>query len=112
MLEELAQKLRPYRVLIVPATCYELDHSGNKGPVSEFLGFEKRFMTRSGFERFIAKLEDRNHQNYPGNVDQSIRPNQRTYVAIPDLNPWLTGHFSIEIPKLYRPWFEKVSAPS
>lgn len=105
MLEQLTKKLMPYQVLVVPATCYQHEQEGTKDPVCEFFGFQKRFITQRGFEGFIAKLEDPNNHSYPGNVLSSARPDERTYIGIPDVIGWNPGEFSVEIPEQFKQHF-------
>lgn len=105
MLEQAIQKLMPYRVQVVPAVVYEHSPDGRKDVVGSVYGFEKRFMTRRRFEKFIARLEDPNNPSYRGSVVASRRLDDRTYIGVPNICPLEEGEFSLDIPEHFKKQF-------
>jgi len=109
MIEHIIEKIMPYKVIIVPADCYEHESDGKRDIIGGFFGFEKRFITKCGFNKFIKRVEDPNDMSScPRRI---LRPSSmiddKTYIAIPDTMPDVPGEYSIEIPEEFKKYFEQ-----
>ena len=112
---------KPYEISTIGIVINQVDSSGN----STFLRFEpggsySKYYTKKGFENEIAKLEDTSRGGgtnlfgmTSGNchiprVLRSHRPDDKTYLFIPDMIDDVVGTFEIQVHKDYKEMFDGV----
>ena len=103
MLEFVLDKIRKYKVTIIPATLYELLDDGERKLVQRSPQIEKRFITYRQFDRYVKRLE---HKNDPVPIKISHLKDSFTYFAIPDLTYQREGDFEQEIEERFSVYFD------
>lgn len=107
-LEGVIQRLMPYLVVIVPAMTYEELPNGHPSEYMQLPGLTERFVTRRGFEKFIKKVEKSNLTEgvYPGGIQRSVRPDPKTYLALPAPGGLDAGTFFVEPKGKFKEYFK------
>ena len=105
MLEKIINKIIPYKIIIVPVNVYEHSENSSRELIASMtlMGGKKRFFTKKGFESYIKRME---HKDTNWSIITSRRPDEKTYLAVPDITSINPGNFTIEIRGEYKKYFQ------